>query len=131
MNGKILIVDDEVQIAAAAQVRLASAGYETVVAHDGLEGMQCAICEQPDAIVLDVRMPQLDGMATLKQLRQAPETSQIPVVMVSASVVDEKAALDAGASFFIRKPFAGPRLIDAVNAVTTNESTLTEVTNEA
>jgi CheY-like chemotaxis protein len=115
---KILIVDDDHQIAMGASVRLRAAGYETVFAHDGSQGIDAAHCEQPDAIVLDVRMPVMDGLACLAELKKHPMTKDIPVVMLSASVVDEEAALDAGARFFLRKPFAGKLLLEAIDAAT-------------
>lgn len=117
----ILIVDDDRQIAESTALRLRSAGYKILVAHDGAEGVATAHLKKPDAIVLDIRMPFLDGMAALGELKSNSGTRRIPVVMLSASVVDQNAALDAGARFFVRKPFCGRELVDAVN-VATNET---------
>ena len=119
-RNKILIIDDDHHIANGARVRLSAAGYDTIVAHDGPEGIEAAMQAQPDAVVLDVRMPTMDGLAAMDRLRQDPATNRIPVVMLSASIVDEKAALNAGARFFIRKPFSGDTLIEAINYVTTD-----------
>jgi len=117
-KSKILIIDDDHQISVGAGVRLRAAGYDTIAAYDGAEGIASANRDRPDAIVLDVRMPVMDGLTALKNLKADPNTQEIPVVMLSASVVDQDAALDAGARFFIRKPFDGRSLIEAVNAVT-------------
>ena len=65
---------------------------------------------------MDVRMPQKDGLTALDELKQKSDTRQIPVVMLSASLVDREKALDAGASYFLSKPYEGHELIKAVNA---------------
>ncbi len=113
---KVLIVDDDHCISEGAGVRLRAAGYDTLFAHDGREGLAAANQHHPNAIVLDVRMPVVDGLTALSELKRTAGTKDIPVIMLSASVVDEKAALDAGARFFIRKPFAGRSLVEAVDA---------------
>lgn len=123
---KILIVDDDHQISAGTSVRLRAAGYETVIAHDGVEGLANAHHHRPDAIVLDVKMPFMDGLECLSRLKQDPNTMNIPVVMLSASVVDEEAALDAGARYFLRKPFVGKLLLEAIDAATNEVSELTK-----
>lgn len=118
----ILIVDDDRQISEGAAVRLRAAGYDTLIAHNGKEGISKARCRRPDAILLDIRMPEMDGLAALNTLKNLPETHHIPVVIVSASVVDEEAALDGGARYFIRKPFSGRSLVDAIDAATSTPS---------
>lgn len=122
---RILIVDDDHQISAGTSIRLQAAGYDTLIAHDGAQGLATAHHQHPDAIVLDVRMPVMDGLECLSQLKNDPATKEIPVVMLSASVVDEEAALDAGARYFLRKPFAGKLLLEAVHAATSEVRKLT------
>lgn len=114
----VLIVDDDRQIAEGTAVRLRAAGYDILMAHNGAEGIAAAHLKSPDAIVLDVRMPVMDGMEALEKLKDSPSTSQIPVVMLSASVVDQDRALDAGARFFVRKPYVGRDLLNAVHVAT-------------
>lgn len=114
----ILIVEDDEQISKCAAIRLEAAGYRTDVRHDGISGLKAAQNGRPDAIVLDVRMPVQDGLTTLNDLKQDERTKDIPVVMLSASIVDEEAALDGGARYFIRKPFVGSSLIDAISSAT-------------
>ncbi len=115
---KVLLVDDDRDILEASSMRLRSAGYQTMAAGDGLEGVALAERHHPDAIVLDVRMPRLDGLSALNELRKNELTSDIPVIMLSASLLDQQAALDAGARLFVTKPYRSQHLIDAVYFVT-------------
>ena len=119
----VLMVDDDREIVRGASLRLEAAGYRMLAAGDAEAGIAAAIANNPDVIVLDVRLPQRDGLSTLSDLKRRPETKQIPVVMLSASVVDQQAALDAGARFFLRKPYRGDMLVEAVRtALITNDA---------
>jgi two-component system phosphate regulon response regulator PhoB len=114
-NGNsVLLVDDDRDVAAGASLRLRAAGYRTLTAHDGHEGIRVAKAKRPAAIVLDVRMPHLNGLAALRELRTDRRTRGIPVVMLSASLVDQQAALDAGARYFLTKPYQPASLVTAV-----------------
>ncbi len=117
MNKLVLLVDDDANLVHASQLRLGHAGYEITSAYDGVEGLRKARELRPDAIVLDVRMPRMDGLSALAELRVDPATSEIPVVMVSASVRDQQRALDAGARCFLTKPYDGKKLLATVDAV--------------
>lgn len=110
----VLVVDDDEEIVRAACMRLRAAGYKALEANDGSSGMAAAIAAHPDLILLDVRMPKKDGLTVLSELKHRPDTRHIPVVMLSASIVDQEAGLDAGARFFIRKPYSGATLMQAV-----------------
>ena len=110
----VLVIDDEREIAQVACIRLKCAGYQTLTATDGEAGVAKAAQAQPDAILLDVRMPRMDGLTALSQLRTRSDTRHIPVVMLSASLIDKPAALDAGARFFLTKPYDAPTLVAAV-----------------
>ncbi|SFJ60592.1 response regulator transcription factor [Planctomicrobium piriforme] len=118
----VLIVDDDADIRRGASLRLQMAGYDTLFACDGEEGVAKAATCQPDAVLLDVRMPKKDGLAVLSDLRIRADTSNIPVVMISASLADEKAALQLGAAYFLRKPYQGQSLLAAVKAVVVPQS---------
>ncbi len=120
MNRKkrILIVDDDRQISKGVSMRLRAVGYDTSVANDGAEGVDAANEHPPDAIIMDVRMPVMDGLTAMKELKRNPKTNGIPIVVLSASVVDEDAAFDGGARFFLRKPFVSTNLVEAVNSAT-------------
>lgn len=114
---RILVVDDDHDIVRGTRLRLDRAGYETLAAYDGEEAIDSAAAHHPDAIVLDVRMPHMNGLAALDGLRHRSDTKEIPVIMLSASLVDQNAALDGGARFFLRKPYHGETLLAAVEAV--------------
>lgn len=114
---RILIIDDDHEIARGLGIRLKAKGYEVATAHGGKEGLALASEYKPDAIILDIRMPDMDGLTVLSGLQDGARTSSIPVVMCSASLVDQKDALDRGASFFVQKPFDAPVLFAAIEAV--------------
>jgi DNA-binding response OmpR family regulator len=112
-----LLVDDDHDIVFGTSLRLRSAGFDVLVAHDGDAGLAVARDGRPDAIVLDVRMPARSGLDVLRELKGAADTRNTPVVMLSASLVDEQAALDGGARFFLRKPFESATLVRAVQTM--------------
>ena len=111
---RILLVDDDDDIRQGASLRLQAAGYQPITACCGEEAVAAAVENRPDAIVLDVRMPRMDGLTALAQLQQGEDTKHIPVVMLSASVGDRQASLEAGARFFLDKPYQGKTLLAAV-----------------
>ena len=113
----VLLIDDDRDIVHATSLRLRALGFRTDMAHDGREGLQKARTLLPQAILLDVRMPDLDGLQILDQLQDDPKTRDIPIVMLSASLVDCQAALDSGASYFISKPYAWSQLLAALETV--------------
>jgi CheY-like chemotaxis protein len=113
---KVLIVDDDVDIQKGVSHWLNAAGYETLMASGGEQGVQSATQQPVQAILLDMIMPGKDGLETLAELRSHQETTNIPVVMLSACLRDEQRALDAGARFFVHKPYEGQKLVSAVQA---------------
>jgi len=121
-KARILLVDDDCDIVRGASLRLRAAGFDVAVAHDGEAGLAAARDEQPDAIVLDVRMPTISGLEVLRELKQSAATKRTPVVMLSASLVDEQAALDGGARFFLRKPYDSAELLTAVRKMVEENS---------
>ncbi|MGB0599531.1 MAG: response regulator [Rubripirellula sp.] len=114
----VLVVDDDRYISEGASLRLRAAGFNTAIANNGAEAIAMVKEIEPDAMVLDIRMPVMDGLSALKAIKNDEQTKDIPVVMLSVSVVDQDRALDSGARFFIRKPFIGPALVEAVAAAT-------------
>jgi len=113
---RVLMVDDEPDVIRGVQIWLLTAGYETLTALDGNQAVAAAIKDVPDAIILDVRMPNKDGLAVMAELQRREDTKHIPIIMLSASLVDKQRALDAGARFFLTKPYVGKDLVAAVNA---------------
>ena len=116
MRKRVLVVDDDQDIVEATCLRLDRAGYEAVPAFDGDQAIRAVTQRAPDAIVLDIRMPGKDGLTTLAELKRGSETKHIPVIMLSASIVDQRAALDSGARFFLRKPNGQAQLEEALQA---------------
>ena len=112
----VLLVDDDPDVLFGVSARLRAAGYETIVASDGKAGLEKAVASRPDAIVLGVRMPVMDGLETFDELQKRSDTKHIPIVMLSANVKAQQDALDAGARFFIPKPFEGKHLVAAVDS---------------
>ena len=114
----VLVTDDEADVRRGVSLWLNAAGFDTFTANDGAEAVCAAREKHPGAIVLDVRMPRVNGMQALEALQKCPETKSIPVVMLSASLVDQQRALEAGAKFFLRKPYSGKELVCALRSVT-------------
>jgi CheY-like chemotaxis protein len=119
---RVLVVEDDRDVLRATRLRLEIAGYKTFSASNGEEGVASAVELHPDVILLDVRMPRMDGLTALAILGERAETENIPVVMLSASVVDQQAALDAGARFFLSKPYQGKTLLAAIKSATNDET---------
>jgi len=107
---EILIIDDEVQIRRLLRLTLESAGYRVREAENGQLGLNEAAVLRPDAIILDLSLPDLGGLDVLGRLR---EWSHIPVLILSVrgGEADKIAALDAGADDYLTKPFAGGELL--------------------
>src|SRR4051812_29084108 len=105
MSGRILVVDDEPQIQQFLRVALTAAGYDVAAAMNGAEALRLAATWAPDAIVLDLGLPDRDGKEVLADLRQF---SKIPVIVLSARdrEAEKIEALDLGADDYVEKPFA-------------------------
>lgn len=115
---RVLLVDDDRRILQAVGIRLRAVGYEALMATDGPTGIEAAAVHQPDAIVLDVRMPRMTGLEVLAELRKSDATRDIPVVMLSASLVDQNEAIARGARYFLQKPYDAKMLVTALDEVT-------------
>lgn len=105
---RILFIDDEEDIKTLASFCLESeAGWRVIGASGGIEGIKVAEREQPDAILLDAMMPEVDGMQTIEKLLQNPKTKHIPTIFVTAKAQasDRRRFYSAGAKGVINKPF--------------------------
>src|SRR3954454_10303053 len=107
MNQRVLIIDDSQPIHALVRVRLADEGIELQSAHDGKSGLQCALDNPPDVILLDVDMPDLNGFEVCRRLKADGRTMDVPVIFLTgASSTEEKiTGLELGAVDYITKPF--------------------------
>jgi len=115
---RVLVADDDEDIRVYLEVTLQLAGFEVVLARDGLEALRLARTEHPDVVVLDVMMPQLDGIRALEQLRDDPRTGYLPVMLLTARARtdDAIAGLDRGADDYLAKPFDPDELVARVRA---------------
>jgi CheY-like chemotaxis protein len=108
MCKRVLIVDDEADIREVAQLSLeVTTGWEVRTASSGAEGIALAVADPPDAILLDVMMPDMDGPTTFERLRENPATSGIPVVLLTAKVqpADHRRFCALGLAGVLPKPF--------------------------
>lgn len=108
MPHKILIIDDEDDIREVAALSLESvAGWDVVTANSGAQGLARAIEHKPEAILLDVMMPGMDGPTTFRELRNNPATAKIPVILLTAKVQssDQRRFADLGVQAILFKPF--------------------------
>ena len=114
---RILVVDDEPQLRRALERALKLEGYEVALAADGEEALAAATRQHPDAIVLDVLMPKLDGLEVCRMLRERDDRT--PVLMLTArdAVSDRVDGLDAGADDYVVKPFALEELLARLRAL--------------
>lgn len=114
---KILIADDDPQIVRALRITLTAKGYQIVTAADGAQAIAAAIDHHPDLFLLDLGMPQLDGLEVIGAIRG---WSQAPILVVSgrAGAGDKVEALDAGADDYLTKPFAVEELLARIRALT-------------
>ena len=114
---RILIVEDELPMRTALQDVLTAEGYRVLTAADGESGLQRAIKEKPDLILLDIMMPKLDGYAVCAELRRL--SNPVPILMLTAKgqVHDRVQGLDAGADDYLVKPFSTEELLARVRAL--------------
>jgi two-component system alkaline phosphatase synthesis response regulator PhoP len=112
----VLVVDDEEHMVRLMEYNLIRHGYDVLTAHDGLEAITKAGISVPDLILLDIRMPNMDGLEVCKILRGDERTQNIPIVIVSIIADREKAEI-MGARAYILKPFSPSTLIEQVKEV--------------
>ena len=116
MASTILVVDDERNIVKLARLYLNRDGYQVEAAYDGAEALEKAKSLRPDLIILDIMMPEMDGLAVCRELRK---TSNVPIIILTArdDDVDRIVGLELGADDYITKPFNPRELVARVKAV--------------
>lgn len=116
-QAKILVVDDELDIVNTVQYRLKSCDFNVITANNGKDGLEKAINEKPDLILLDINMPIMDGHEMLERLRSRPDSRDIPVIMLTAysDRRDISKAADLGIEHYVTKPFDFPDLMDKIS----------------
>ena len=107
MGKKILVVDDDEHIRTFLTKSLEFKGYQIISANDGIKGWEMIESEKPDLIIMDIRMPGMDGIEVLKKVREDIELTKIPVIMLTAesSDIDIISGFSVGADHYITKPF--------------------------
>jgi DNA-binding response OmpR family regulator len=121
---KILIVEDEPNMVAGLRDNFEFEGYEVLTAYDGVEGLERALNDSPDLVVLDVMMPKMSGLEVCKQLKA--KRASIPIIMLTArgQEVDKVVGLELGADDYVTKPFSIRELMARVKAVLRRSHTL-------
>jgi DNA-binding response OmpR family regulator len=130
---RVLVIDDDPDVRTLCKINLRYDGYEVIEAAGGAEGLELISSDHPDAVLLDVMMPNVDGIEVLRQLRANEATAGVPVVILSArvSIEDQIEGIAAGADDYLTKPFSprdlgvaldGASRIDPRNRETERES---------
>ncbi|MDW8067554.1 MAG: response regulator [Anaerolineae bacterium] len=116
---RILIAEDEKDIRELIAFTLRFAGFDVLLATNGVEAVEVAEAEKPDLVILDVRMPKMSGYEACRRLKENPQTASLPVVFLSAKGQDceIQQGLESGAEEYILKPFAPDELIQQVRNI--------------
>ena len=116
---RILYVEDNEDNIYVVKNRFTRAGFTVLVATDGEQGVAMAAAEQPDLILMDLRLPVLDGWEATRRIKAQPETRHIPIIALTALAMtgDREKALEAGCDDFDIKPVEMPRLLEKVRAL--------------
>jgi len=113
VKSKILVVDDEPEAVELVEFNLKQAGFSVTTAADGAEALNKARSSPPDLVVLDLMLPEINGLEVCKMLRRDPATSNLPVIMLTAKAaeIDRVLGLELGADDYITKPFSPRELV--------------------
>jgi two-component system phosphate regulon response regulator PhoB len=116
---RILIIEDERGLTDVLTYNLQREGYDTIVAHDGQEGLRKAQMQLPDLIILDLMLPTLDGLEVCRELRAGERTRQVPILMLTAKAeeTDEVVGFSMGADDYVTKPFSVKVLLQRIKAL--------------
>jgi DNA-binding response OmpR family regulator len=116
---KILLVDDEAILVETIAYNLEQAGYMVITAADGASALEAVRRETPDLIVLDIMLPEIDGLEVCRQLRREDSTAHIPIMMLTARTdeIDKVVGLEVGADDYVTKPFGRRELLARIRAL--------------
>jgi len=116
---KMLIIEDEKDIVKMLDYNLKKEGFKTLSAYNGEDGLDMASKENPDLILLDLMLPEIDGFDVCKALKSDPKTSHIPIIILTAKdqETDKSVGLELGADDYVTKPFSPRELIARIKAV--------------
>ena len=115
----ILVVDDNEDSTRIIETVLTNSGYDVRVARTGKDALDCVTKEAPEAILLDIMMPEMSGIEVLERLRSSPNSARIPVILLTAKSQDEDviSGYQYGADYYITKPFTPKQLIYGIRLV--------------
>jgi two-component system response regulator MprA len=114
---RVLVADDDLAVRSALERALRLEGYEVALAADGRETLDAVVSAPPDALVLDVRMPEIDGLEVCRRLRAIADPTPVLMLTAKDAVSDRVEGLDAGADDYLVKPFALPELLARLRAL--------------
>ena len=116
-RGAILLAEDNMSNVLTIQEYLSDRGYEVVVAHNGIEALDMAKEASPNIILMDIQMPEMDGMEAIRRLRATPEFASVPIIALTALAMpgDRERCLEAGANEYISKPVSLKLLVQSIN----------------
>lgn len=128
MSKRVLVVDDDVSFVRLVERILKGAGYEVLIATNGLNALKAVRDENPDLVLLDIMLPGVDGFEICKRLRDTPDNAQVPILIVSSKSreSDRSAAFDVGANDFYAKPIKPEELLGLVNGLLKKKATADE-----
>ncbi|MEQ8317600.1 MAG: response regulator [Phycisphaerales bacterium] len=119
MAKSVLIIDDEPAITGALMTRLEAHGHEVYHAINGLAGVEAAAVHEPSIIILDIRMPDIDGFETFERIRRMPRLSRTPIVFLSAHAQEDAKhrARELGATAFLSKPYDSKDILAIIERI--------------
>jgi two-component system phosphate regulon response regulator PhoB len=125
MSAQVLVVDDNDDNVRIIGEILRTRGFTVRVAHDGATALRALEEQRPDVVLLDVMMPEMDGMEVLDRIRTNPQLANVPVILVTAKAQDEDvlAGYKVGADYYITKPFTARQLLHGIGLVLGGEHT--------
>jgi two-component system phosphate regulon response regulator PhoB len=125
---RILIIEDERGLTDVLTYNLQRDGYETIVAHDGLDGLRKAQTQPPDLVLLDLMLPGMDGLEVCRQLRAGKQTARVPILMLTAKgeETDQVVGFSVGADDYVTKPFSVKVLLQRIRALQRRADTASE-----
>jgi len=116
---KILVIEDEADIAELVKHYLEKEGFRVTIANTGVEALKLVKSDHPDLLILDLMLPEIDGIEVCKKMRNTPETAMIPIIMLTAKAEesDTIVGLELGADDYVTKPFSPKALVARVKAL--------------
>ncbi|MDP1809241.1 MAG: response regulator, partial [Actinomycetota bacterium] len=122
---KILIIDDEPAVVELVEAKLRTSGYETLTATNGRDGIEAAHASNPNLVLLDILMPEIDGFEVCRRLKADKETESIPIMFLSGKLLERDVVkgLELGADDYIIKPFSPRELVARIKHILESRAT--------